>query len=120
MLSARLGIWNEPLTQVKARRQIGRPSQLVFIYFSWQPLQAARNCPISLLELIQAFGVASFLGELRGDRGALVEIRKVHPESGEAYVSVAGSRSAPGFHGLVPAGNMCGNDINMIEMVSAC
>jgi len=32
-----------------ARRQIGRLSQLVFIYFSWQQLQAARNCPISLL-----------------------------------------------------------------------
>src|SRR5262249_58679286 len=71
-------------------------------------------------ELIQAFGVASFLGELRGGRGALVEIRKVHPESGEAYVSVAGSRSAPGFHWSVPAGNMCGNDISMIEIVSAC
>jgi hypothetical protein len=26
-----------------------RPAQLVFIYFSWQLLQAARNCPISLL-----------------------------------------------------------------------
>src|SRR5262249_57070371 len=71
-------------------------------------------------ELIQAFGVASFLGELRGGRGALVEIRKVHPESGEANVSVAGSRSAPGFHWLVPAGNRCGNDISMIETVSAC
>ena len=35
-------------------------------------------------------------------------------------MSVAGSRSAPAFHWLVAAGNMCGNDINMIEMVSAC
>ena len=30
-------------------RQIDRRGQLVFIYFSWQPLQAVRNSPISLL-----------------------------------------------------------------------
>ena len=30
-------------------RQIDRRGQLVFIYFSWQLLQAPRNCPINLL-----------------------------------------------------------------------
>src|SRR6266545_1241433 len=40
--------------------------------------------------------------------------------SGDANVSYAGSRSALGFHWLVPAGNMCGNAISMVEIVSAC
>ena len=35
--------------QIMARLQIGWLGQLVFIYVTWQLLQAARNCPISLL-----------------------------------------------------------------------
>jgi hypothetical protein len=81
-----------------------RPAQSIgFHIFLVAAVAGCPQLPDQPSELIQAFGVASFLGELRGGRGALVEIRKVHPESGEAYVSVAGSRSAPGFHWLVPA-----------------
>src|SRR6516162_10660782 len=79
MLSARPDLWNEPLTQVVARRQIGRLSQLVFIYFSWQLLQAARNCPISLLNSSRRLALLASWANFEAVE-ARVEIRKVHPE----------------------------------------
>jgi hypothetical protein len=57
-----------------ARRQIGRLSQLVHIFL----VAAVAGCPQlpdQPSELIQAFGIARLLGQLRAGRGALIEIR---------------------------------------------
>ena len=45
-------------------RQIDRRNQLVFIYFSWQPLQAVRNSPISLLNSSRRLVVLAFWASL--------------------------------------------------------
>jgi len=60
-----------------------RPAQSIgFHIFLVAAVAGCPQLPDQPSELIQAFGVAGFLGELRGGRGALIEIRKVQPEVG--------------------------------------
>src|SRR5262249_580181 len=70
-------------TSVNAGRgtSADRPTQSIRLHiFLVAAVAGCPQLPDQPSELIQAFGVASFLGELRSGRGALVEIRKVHPE----------------------------------------
>src|SRR5262249_37868976 len=76
-------------------RSADRPAQSIgFHIFLVAAVAGCPQLPDQPSEFIQAFRVAGFLGELRGGRGALIEIRKVTQRSGEAFVSVTGSPSS--------------------------